>query len=277
MKHHLHFKHVFYKPANSRSAFTLIEMLVVIAIIALLASLLTPAVTGALERAKRTQCLSNLRQIGNLIHSYAVENDGRMPASGVYQGGRRNGFASRLADHAWPEDFAEVDSVEEAEAFFRGTGRIFFCPSHPEGNKDFMKSYLAVTYNMGFSKTENPSISEADDWGFQGWAGVQRSRKVTTLSSQSLLLVENWINYTTSCGAGSKVWENGCDHKAWPKWHTYNFPAHGTGKINRNKGQYDPLGHNFVFNALHADGRVAPYNQAPILQGKGDPVWGIPE
>ncbi len=61
------------------SGFTLIELLVVIAIIAVLAALLLPTLAAAQARARRTACLSNLRQVGIAIHNYASDGDGKIP------------------------------------------------------------------------------------------------------------------------------------------------------------------------------------------------------
>src|SRR5208282_5771328 len=70
-------------PVCRRFAFTLVELLVVIGIIALLISVLLPALNKARQQANYIDCQSGLRQIGQALNIYVTENNGLLPMGDV--------------------------------------------------------------------------------------------------------------------------------------------------------------------------------------------------
>jgi len=71
-----------------RRAFTLVELLVVIGIIAALIGILLPVLSGVASRGRDIQCQSNLRTIVQLVMTYAAENKGQLPYGLYYQHGK---------------------------------------------------------------------------------------------------------------------------------------------------------------------------------------------
>src|SRR6478735_6654327 len=74
------------RSCHRRSGFTLVELLVVIGIIALLVSILLPALGKAREQANTVKCMANLKSIGQGIAMYVANNKGTLPNSYIYEG-----------------------------------------------------------------------------------------------------------------------------------------------------------------------------------------------
>ena len=115
---------------QSRRAFTLIELLVVIAIIAILAAILFPVFAQAKEAAKKTVCLSNIKQLNLGVIQYGTDNDDLYPAGEPnFNGSWSFGFAGW--DFPCGADQVNTDCIEWGNStypYIKGRG-IFICPT----------------------------------------------------------------------------------------------------------------------------------------------------
>jgi len=113
-----------------RRAFTLIELLMVISIIAILAAILLPVFAQAREAARKTQCSSNLRQLGIAIRTYSQDYDEQLP--GTWDGAGGSGSSSGSGGWMQFTNFLGPATFDPAQGslfpYVKSQG-IFQCPS----------------------------------------------------------------------------------------------------------------------------------------------------
>lgn len=151
--------------AHRANGFTLIELLIVIAIIALLAAILFPVFSRVRENARRTACLSNMKQLGLGMMQYAQDYDEKLPR-GTYPNGAFTygvGWAGQIMPH--------VKSIQ-----------IFKCPN--EKFKAPSGDVVSYTYNISIPSNPPTLVN-----------GISGNLSGFTAASKTVLLLESSGNY----------------------------------------------------------------------------------
>ncbi|HSY17114.1 MAG TPA: prepilin-type N-terminal cleavage/methylation domain-containing protein [Candidatus Acidoferrales bacterium] len=211
------------RSGRNHSGFTLIELLVVIAIIAILAAMLLPALASAKERAKRTQCTNNHRQLYLSSTIYATDNDDWFPTWG---GNTINPRTKNVIDlsnyiryavfggpvgggHVAPDEakvnaqgaqFENLGYLYPAKLV--GDGRLFFDPSYPTTsplasdayNSNGLLSYGSVngTGSIRTSYTWNPVIDPGKA------TGTRLYQKAANIKSRGVFCLDYFDAQMTS-------------------------------------------------------------------------------
>ena len=130
------------KRRPDRCAFTLIELLVVIAIIAILAAMLLPVLASAKEKAKRTQCLNNIKQIAFGATIYAGDYRDKVPPVNVVGGGPPTATSTFVTDAM---DVSIIQAINTILKLQTNVASIWVCPNRLNSPAPGLPSYDGTT------------------------------------------------------------------------------------------------------------------------------------
>jgi prepilin-type N-terminal cleavage/methylation domain-containing protein/prepilin-type processing-associated H-X9-DG protein len=223
--------------AHQRRAFTLIKLLVVIAIIAILAAILFPVFAQAREKARQTACLSNAKQLGLALNMYAQDYDEVVP----HQWWTHSGCTEWDCTPAW-----------QLSPYTKST-QVWICPSKGRGVPD-------------------PSVTKFISYGFNAWT-IGKRLAAMQQPADTVFLAECGANADLKHLGGSV--SDGASDAAWldSYWQQYSFPrvkvsVYSKNNTNTNHRFQTQKGkHNSTVNVVYADGHAKSSRPSRLIWG----------
>lgn len=173
---------------KTRSGFTLVELLTVIAIISILAGMLYPVLATAKEKARTTSCLNNLKQLGFAVVCYSDENNGRFPNPSIRN--RQPDWSGSQGTYKWA--YPDQGSLYR----YVRTIRVYRCPTDgtlpATSITDIPAGLEAKDYPLSYSMN-------AEFWQNSGTiiaSSIARSKEVVMLIHEDRAIINdgeyNW-------------------------------------------------------------------------------------
>jgi prepilin-type N-terminal cleavage/methylation domain-containing protein/prepilin-type processing-associated H-X9-DG protein len=260
----------------SLKAFTLIELLIVIAIIAILAAILFPVFGRARENARRSSCQSNLKQVGLGLMQYTQDYDEYFPRTYFGVGGRGVNDAANSM-RTWNDVIFPYVKSEE----------IFVCPSAPDsGNGNTLREYKNPDLaGYSFSTMQYRGGSYAVNAAFRNPSSPKHSPVQDPTNLKPELKISALTTPTTTIFAGDGGrWEAASTPPRWSSfrylayvWYDYNngVPTIDntlsvpTARVNNNFSDI-PARHMETINILWCDGHVKAMKLQSLLERAPD-------